>query len=255
MDYAPMECVTEREQRIWRAGSGSPVIYLHGFEQHPGDASFLRKLAETRRVLAPEHPGHGSSHGLENIEDITDLVLWYRDRITSWADGPVDLIGHDLGGMFAAEIAALCPHLVRRLVLVAPLGIWLDAYPLPDPFVLTPPKLAAAKWANPALAETEPTSRSANDDPALFRQRNLGAATKFMWPIPDRGLSRRLPFVSAPTLIIQGEADGLVRPQYAEEFARLIPNAEVKRLPGVGHLPMVEAEADFLAAIGTFLAG
>ena len=56
--------------RLWSGGSGPPLLYLHGFEQHPGAAPFLARLAEGRSVLAPEHPGYGSSSGFDKVEDI-----------------------------------------------------------------------------------------------------------------------------------------------------------------------------------------
>lgn len=51
----------------------------------------------------------------------------------------------------------------------------------------------------------------------------LGCTGKFCWPIPDRGLAKRLHRVTAPTLIVWGEEDGLFSVAYAEEFARASP--------------------------------
>ncbi len=244
--------------RSWSAGQGTPLFYLHGFEQHPGAASFLRRLAEDRAVRAPEHPGFGRTGGFDELVDLTDLVLHYRAVIEAAAAdrGPVDIIGHSLGGMFAAEIAALCPDLVRKLVLVSPYGLWLDDAPMPDPFAITLPELHKAKWADPeAWIKREPNGFTEGDasDYNAYRQQNLGAATKFMWPIPDRGLSRRLPHVRAETLIVHGADDGLVPPVYADAFRRLMPRARRVILPKCGHLPMIEAEDAFLAEVTAFL--
>jgi pimeloyl-ACP methyl ester carboxylesterase len=242
------------ESRMWASGTGRGLLYLHGHEQHPGGAPFLQKLSAHWSVRAPEHPGYGGGGGLEGICDIVDLVLHYRRLIENWGAGPVDVIGHSLGGMFAAEIAALCPHLVRKLVLVSPYGLWLDAEPLPDPFALSPVKLRAAKWFDPDKAPNpEPSSCGPDENFDAFRGRNLAAATKFMWPIPDRGLSRRLPFISAPTLILRGEADGLIAQSYVEAFARLIPGARWQSIPGAGHLPMIETEDRFIEIVAPFL--
>jgi len=245
------------EVRVWSGGSGAPLLYLHGFEQHPGDASFLNRLARHREVRAPEHPGFGESTALEENYDVIDVALHYRRLIESWRSAPVDVVGHSLGGMFAAELAAISPHLVRKLVLVDAYGLWLDDHPLPDPFALSPRDLERAKWCDPAKAPTpEPSAFEANGNAealAIFRAQNLGTATKFMWPIPDRGLSRRLPYVKAPTLIVHGEADGLIPTGYADAFARSISEARVAIIRNAGHLPMVEAEDQFLAAVDQFL--
>ena len=242
----------------WADGEGSPLLYLHGYERHPGGASFLRRLAEDHRVLAPEHPGYGDSTGLEHVQDLLDLVLFYRELIESWDVGTVDVVGHSLGGMIAGDLAAICPQIVRRLVLVDAFGLWLDDEPAPDPFGAAE-DVQAAKWHDAAAApDPEPTIFEPDpDDPAgpiLFQAQNLGTATKFMWPIADRGLRRRLPLVDAPTLVVHGASDGLLPLSYAEEFVRLIPHARLARIGGAGHYPMIEQEDEFIAVVGDFLA-
>ena len=242
--------------RCWSTGSGAPLLYLHGFECHPGAAPFLEKLGQRHAVTAPEHPGYGASAGLENIRDIHDETLYYRAFVEGLGVGPVDIVGHSLGGMLAAELAVLAPQLVRNLVLVAPYGLWDDGHPLPDPFVMRPNVLAQAKWADPTRAETEPTAFDAaqNGSPNEYRTTNLSAATKLMWPIPDKGLARRLPYLKAPTLILGGERDGLIPPAYDAVWRKALPHAEIKRIANAGHLPMIEAEGAFLDAVETFLA-
>lgn len=251
------DAVGDFRVRVWSAGDGPPLLYLHGFEGHPGAAAFLDRLARARRVYAPEMPGYGESTGFEAIDGVLALTLHQRQLVASWGVGPVDVIGHSLGGMLAAEFAAICPHLTRRLVLVDAYGLWLDDVGMPDPFTLSEKGLKAVKWANPDTAPPEPmifTPPADNPQAAVLeRAKNLATATKFMWPIPDRGLRRRLPLIQAPTLVIHGAADGLVPAAYADEFARLIPNARVHVINGAGHLPMVEREDEFISVVESFL--
>lgn len=259
MMQAVIDTLNGTPVRAWKGGQGSrPLVYLHGFEQHPGAAAFLGKLAEDRPVLAPEHPGFGASGGASGMTGILDLALHYRQWLEPLvqAHGPVDLMGHSLGGMFAAEMAAIFPHLVHRLVLVDAYGLWLDDTPMPDPFVIPAPELNAAKWADPAKwAKSEPNSHDgAPAEYVFYRSANLGAASRFMWPIPDRGLARRLPLIRAQTLVLHGAQDGLVPPVYAQAFADAIPGATVQLIDGAGHLPMIEQEDQFLAAVRSFLA-
>jgi pimeloyl-ACP methyl ester carboxylesterase len=56
---------------------------------------------------------------------------------------------------------------------------------------------------------------------------SLGAAAKFLWPIPDKGLKKRIHRITAPTLVVWGERDALVPPVYAEEFRTRIRDARV----------------------------
>lgn len=242
---------------MWSAGTGSPVLFLHGFERHPGGASFLRRLAEHHTVYAPEQPGYGSSSGFAHIKDIFDSVLFYRELVESLGVDRIDVIGHSSGGMIAGELAAMNPQLVRKLVLVDSFGIWIDDEPALDPFGAAD-TVRQAKWHDTEkIPSPEPTIFV--EDPAdpfgslFFQSQNLGTATKFMWPIADRGLRRRLPYIKAPTLVVNGASDGLVTVGYAQELARLIPDARLEIIKNAGHYPMFEAEDTFVEVVSKFL--
>jgi pimeloyl-ACP methyl ester carboxylesterase len=79
----------------------------------------------------------------------------------------------------------------------------------------------------------------------------LGATGKFVWPIPDKGLKKRLHRVKAPALIVWGEDDELVSPIYAKEFADRLGNARVEIIADCGHVPQVER----LDIVGPLVAG
>jgi pimeloyl-ACP methyl ester carboxylesterase len=244
------------EVRVWAEGSGSPVVYMHGYERHPGGASFLTRLAQNHRVVAPEFPGYGKSTGFEEFQDIHDAALFYRSLIESLGLTDVTLIGHSLGGMIGAEVAIVAPHLVSKLILVDAFGIWIDDQPSLDPFGAAD-AVAAAKWAGEAPEQPPTIFEPEPDDPhaaMLFEVQNQAVATKFMWPIADRGLRRRAKYISQPTLVINGAQDGLVTPAYAEELASLIPNASTKIIDGAGHYPQIEQEDAFTEAVEGFIA-
>lgn len=244
--------------RVWSEGNGPPLLYLHGFDGHPGDAPFLQRLAAHHTVYAPEHPGYGDSTGIEQIDDVFDMALFYRQLVETLGLENVDVIGHSLGGMFAAEFAALCPQLVRRLVLVAPFGLWLDEMPVPDLFVMSPSQLQRSIWHDPeshAAQQTlsPPSNGRTGIAAVVMRATNLSAAGKFLWPIPDRGLRKRLPLIKARTLVVVGDSDRLIPPAYGAAFARLIPHAQVVTIEHAGHLPMVEQPDAFSIAVEPFL--
>jgi pimeloyl-ACP methyl ester carboxylesterase len=244
--------------RVWSEGEGTPLLFLHGFEGHPGDAQFLRRLAQSRRVYAPEHPGFGESTGIEQIDDVLDMSLYYRQLVELLGLQQFDINGHSLGGMFAAEFAAICPQHVRRLVLVAPFGLWLERAQVPDLFAMSAGQLQRSSWHDPeSHAAQQVLSQSTNGRTgiaaAVGRAGNLSAAGKFLWPIPDRGLRKRLPLIKAQTLIITGASDRLVAPAYGEAFAAAIPNAKSVTIANAGHLPMIEQADAFAAAVDPFL--
>jgi pimeloyl-ACP methyl ester carboxylesterase len=253
------QSIGQFDVNVWSGGTGQPLLFLHGYERHPGGAGFLTRLAENHRIVAPEQPGYGSSTGFEQIRDMTDLVLFYKSLVESYGFDQVDVVGHSMGGMAAGELAALAPHLVRRLVLVDSFGLWLDDLPAPDPFG-SARRVLAAKWHDPdSRPQPEPTIFVPDpDDPdagVLFEAQNRGTATKFMWPIAERGLRRHLQYVKAPTLVVHGASDGLLPLAYAEEMVSLIAGARLHVIEEAGHYPMIEQEDAFVTVVEDFLQG
>ena len=66
--------------------------------------------------------------------------------------------------------------------------------------------------------------------------RGLRTAAKFLYPVPDTGIERRLFRIVAPTLVLWGAGDRLIDPSYAEVFRGLIPGSEVVKITEAGHL-------------------
>jgi pimeloyl-ACP methyl ester carboxylesterase len=241
-------------------GQGRPLLYLHGYDGFPGEAPYIARLAKSHQVIVPEHPGFGSSTGIDQIDGILDIALYYRTLIEQMGFDRVDVMGHSLGGMFAAELAAICPSVVDRLVLVAPFGLWLDEAPIPDLFYLGPMQLQRATWHNPegaaaqqALSQLGGGDKQSAGEAIITRAGNLSAAGKFLWPIPDRGLARRLPLIKAPTLVVTGESDRLISAPYGEAFASKIPGARLVTIAEAGHVPMAEQPDAFFEHVGAFL--
>jgi pimeloyl-ACP methyl ester carboxylesterase len=260
LTHTPQESFVELRDgrfkiRLLEAGSGPPLLFLHGAGGLFWDP-LLDALAATHRVLAPEHPGAGESQGLEHVEDLWDLVLYYNELLDVLGVDTAPVVGHSFGGMVAAELAATSPHRVERLVLIAPVGLWRDDHPVPDFSGVPPetiPTLLFADLSAPALAllpVPDPT------DPEQLLRASLTAASilQFIWPLPDKGLKKRLYRVAAPTLLVWGAEDRLVHPAYAEDFRALIDGAEVRILDGVGHVPQLEAPEATSAVIAGFLA-
>lgn len=240
-----------------QAGSGEPLLFLHGSGGlHEGE--YLELLAEKFTVYAPWHPGFGASNGLEHIEDIIDFALFYHDLMDELGIESAHIVGHSLGGMLAAEMAALCPHRVRRLVLANPVGLWRDEAPVLDFLTMPPDKLMPHLLHDPqseALRDAfpAPEGQEAVMEAMYSRMQSFTAAGKFLWPIPDRGLKRRIHRIQSPTLILWGESDGLVPASYAEDFRSSISNSRVVILKEAAHMPMFEKRDEFVSAITEFL--
>jgi pimeloyl-ACP methyl ester carboxylesterase len=242
---------------LYTAGFGEPLLFLHG-SGGPLRGAYLDKLAEKFTVYAPVHPGYGESEGFEHIDDIIDQALYYHDFMDELGIESAHIVGHSLGGMLAAELAALCSHRVRKLVLSNPVGLWRDDAPVLDFFVVTPEELAKSTLHDPQseavrAAFPMPDSQEALIEAMYQRIQSFSAAGKFLWPIPDRGLDRRIHRIQSPTLIIWGESDGLVPPIYAEDFKSNIKNSRVVIMKEAAHMPMFEKPDEFVSLITDFL--
>ena len=244
---------------LLQAGPGEPLLFLHGSGSlHEG--AYLDMLAERFTVYAPYHPGFGPTEGFDHIEDIIDLALYYHDVLDALGLESAHVVGHSLGGMLAAEIAALCSHRVRRLVLANPVGFWRDDAPVLDfmtlsaqdllPYIVHDPESPALREAWPA-----PEGKEAVLEGMYQRMQAFSAAGKFLWPIPDRGLKRRIHRIQSPTLIVWGESDRLVPPVYAEDFKSGIRDSKVVIMKECGHMPMFEQRDEFVSLVSDFLSG
>jgi pimeloyl-ACP methyl ester carboxylesterase len=246
------------EIKLRTDGRGEPLLFLHGAGGLRGWDPFLVETARQFTVYAPAHPGFETSTGIEQLDDMLDLVVYYNDFLDALGIESAHVVGHSMGGMIAAELAALSPHRVRRLVLANAAGLWLDEHPVADFFAMTPDQLAVALWHDPQSAVAKammavPQDEKAQLEAFLIRSQHLATAGKFLWPIPDKGLKKRLHRIKAPTLLLWGQSDGLVPPIYAQEFQRYIAGARVEIMPRCGHMPMYEDPAGFVHTITTFL--
>ncbi|MDP3767215.1 MAG: alpha/beta hydrolase, partial [Dehalococcoidia bacterium] len=143
-------------------------------------------------------------------------------------------------------------------VLANPVGLGRDDEPVLDFFVLPPDQLLPRTWhdpQSPSVQEAFPTPPSQDElVEALFqRMQSLTAAGKFLWPIPDRGLKRRIHRIQSPTLIVWGESDRLVPASYAEDFRSHIRSSRVAILKECSHFPMFEKRDEFVSLVSEFL--
>ena len=243
------------EVDLLEGGSGDPLLFLHGvsgLEWTP----LLERLSVGHTVIAPRTPGFGESTGTENLDDIHDLVIFYLDLLDQLGLHEIPSVGHSLGGMFAAELAATQPDRFSHVTLVSPFGLWDEANPVADLFSMALPDLARAMYANEkseaaVAVATAPQARMTEVDPEtetgqatikylVDRAKSMSTAAKYLWPIPNRGLAKRLHRVRQPGLVIWGECDGIVPPVYAEHFAAQMTNATVHIVPDAAHMVVDE---------------
>jgi pimeloyl-ACP methyl ester carboxylesterase len=245
--------------RVKVAGAGSPLLYLHPAAGLAWDP-FLSHLAERYTVYAPEFPGTsvGDPYAIHQIDTLGDVVLAYEELVRKLGLVKPVVVGQSFGGMVAAELASTFPDLPTALVLLDPIGLWLDQHPIAS-WVSTPAdKLPELLFHDP----TGPAAQAALALPEDPEQQRaviaglvwaFGCTGKFAWPIPDRGLRNRLHRVSARTLILWGRNDRLADVAYAGEFANAITGSKVAIFDDCGHIPQVEKYDLTVHAVDEFL--
>jgi pimeloyl-ACP methyl ester carboxylesterase len=246
--------------RVKTIGKGAPIVYLHpaaGLVFEP----FLAALATSHEIFAPEIPGtsDGDPNAIHAVNDVFDLVLIYEEAITKlgFASPPI-VLGQSFGGMLAAELAACFPRLFSRVVLCDPIGLWQPDLPIANWMTTPLSELTQLLFKDPSCNAARamfapPSDPAAAVTAASSRVWALACTGKFVWPIPDKGLHKRLHRIQAPTLILWGEDDALVPVGYARQFEAAIATSRVEIVPNAGHIPQVEQMEATLALVRGFL--
>ncbi|HTQ13563.1 MAG TPA: alpha/beta hydrolase [Rhizomicrobium sp.] len=241
--------------RYFEGGGGRPLVFLHGAGGLQAGDPFLAKLATKHHVYAPLLPGYGDSEECAALRDMLDVTLHTWDVIEALGLKDPLLVGHSMGGMIAAEMAAIAPHDMTRLGLIAPAGLWLPDHPIPDLFATMPYEFPALLFHDVEAGTALLTAGVALDDPEWLKgflvtnARQLGMAGKLLFPVPDRGLSQRLYRIRAKTILVWGDSDRLISPHYAQAFKKGIRGAELVAIPEAGHMVTLEKPDQVLAAL------
>ena len=246
------------ETHVMVAGSGPPVVFLAGAGGLTWDV-LLDDLSENFTVYAPYFPGSaGDPDAIRHIHDWWDLVLYHYELFDKLGLRSPAVVGYSFGGMIAAELAATNPERVSKLVLIAAAGLWRDDQPIGDWMGLPIEDIIERTFVDPEgpVAQAEFTMP---EDPEELRKKiiywtwALGCSGKFVWPIPEKGLMRRIHRITAPSLIIWGKQDRLVPPVYAEEFHSLLKNSRVELIDQAAHLVQRDQREQVSGLVSDFL--
>jgi pimeloyl-ACP methyl ester carboxylesterase len=215
------------------AGSGKPLLLVHG-------------LGGSWRWWLPLF-GPLSSQRQLHVVDLPSLRRFGRPKqlgewLGRWLDAAelerVDIAGHSLGGLAAAELAAGQPNRIRQLVLVSPAGI-----PCNRSIVGRAAPLAGALYD---IRDSLPMV--ALD---ALRAGPLSLAHGIAL-VSSRDLRQELPAVRAPVLLVWGKGDYLVPHRLADEWQRALPASSLVLL-SCGHVPMLEAPSELARSMLAFL--
>ena len=238
--------------RIDEQGSGRPMLILHGGGGPQTVSGLASALSMRAHVLTPTHPGFAGEPRPEWFDSIDDLAFAYLDLIEKLGLRDVIVIGSSMGGWIASVMALRDTRCLSGIVLVDAAGIQVEGHPIADVSSLAPAELSALSFHNPAAFRVDPATvtpeqveaRAANFRSLYVYDQGQGMA--------DPKLRRRLRRVRIPALVVWGESDRVVDPDYGRVYAQSFPDARFQLIPEAGHLPQIEQPERLLTLVWEF---
>ena len=226
------------------------IVYLPGIAGNVGMSPALAQL-EGYDVVIPDIPGFNGRSGFEAPSDYLGWLVTLWDAIDATgaaAKGPVNVVGASVGGMLAAELAAMRPEIVAKVALLAPFGIadtnqlGFDLYSVRGPQRLA---YLFSKGIPDAFAQRF-IDRGEEEAPVAVYLTEIASAG-LLWPLGDRGTAKRLHRIGCPKLVLMGGADTLVPPGLGAAWG----GATV--VDGAGHLMEWDAPDEVAHHLQSFL--
>lgn len=225
------------------------LVYLFGLAGHAELSPAMHAVeAAGWEIAVPSVPGFDGVPGFQPRDEYLDWLTTFWDSIDATGSLPCPVVGASVGGMIAAELAALRPEAVTGVALLAPFGIadaanpGFNLYGTPSRermvhlFAKGVPEAYTNRFAHLG-AEEAPVAGYLSDM----------AAANILWPLGERGLRKRLHRIAAPRLTLWGELDEVNPVSNAAAWG----GAHV--VAGAGHLVEWDAPGQVSAALLDFL--
>jgi esterase len=253
---------------------GTPsLVLVHGFTGAALDYALVADdLASDRRVVTLDQRGHGRSTKTGSVESYTidQLVADLAMFLEAVGGGPVDLLGHSMGGRVVMGLVLSRPDLVSSLVLMDTsawsfmppdegirelVHAWIEAFDpaqgMPETLSLGGPEDALIEVTTPAAWQEEKAAIFAGMDP--YAVKAFGMA--LMADVADGRVSLKpeLRSITCPTTVVAGEHDHPLIDQ-APELADLVAHGRLAVIDGAYHSPQLTHAEQWKSAVGAHLA-
>lgn len=242
------------------AAEGPPVVLLHGFGADLNSWMFTQPvLAERRRTLALDLPGHGGSVKEVGAGDIAALTDAAEAALAALALDRVHLVGHSMGGAIAASVALRRPARAASLTLIASAGLGPEINAaFIDGFVTAERRRDAVEVLKLLVHDPALVGRTMVED--VLRYKRLDGVSAALatiaaaWFAGGRqavDLAAPIGTLACPVQIIWGREDRIIPATHAEALAGRVP---VHILEGAGHLPHMEKSGEVNRLADRFIA-
>lgn len=223
------------------AGSGDPVVFIHGLCGSTQWWKPTMALAQRHRVFMVDLPGFGANRRLGRQFVLATAPDWIRAWMDAVGIDQPAIVGHSMGAHIALRLGIAHPARVARLVLIAPAGI-------------VPVRSAFRHWRRFLRAARLAPWRFIVELARDVMRTKPSALASAAGALRRQDLRGDLFAVSMPTLVICGAHDPLVSLAVGRLLARSIPSARLLVLRRASHVPMFEDPACLNEALTTFLA-
>lgn len=221
---------------VVKRGEGNPILVLHG----GGGPASMREIEEhfaaTNTVYAPIHPGWDDTPRPGWFSRVDDLVETYLDVLEDLGLTDVTLIGSSFGGWIATEMALRDRgRQISKLILMDSIGP-----KLLHQSTNIPPASGRELWSS-ASVENEPLE-------------GIDLLHTYIGPSQgDPKLFGRLHRIDVPVLLVWGENDQVVTPDFGREFQSGFKDARFVEIEGGSHVPTEDQPEKTLRAMDAFL--
>jgi pimeloyl-ACP methyl ester carboxylesterase len=238
-------------------GAGDPMLVLHGSGGNKGWLQYLQSLSDHYQVYAPSHPGFGNSERPDWLEGMDDLACFYSWFLEELGLEAVHVMGFSLGGWLAAEMAVMCPHTFKSIVLVDSAGIKPVQGEIADIFLMSGQQVIENMFYDPE--QSPEYAKMYGQEPTPEHRQvlegNRAMAARLTWKpyMYDPRLPSLLARVHAPTLIVWGRQDAIVPLECGELFHKAMIGSTLKVIENCGHTPQYEKPQEFVDTVIDFL--